>query len=372
MDKKRFFNFGIEVDKSEYVNFLSNKEDVLKENSNWLINIINNENTRLYQFQTKAEILITIYLGLLSVLLGSAIFGIFKDFINSNEGTILLVINSLISLIIFAYGLYKLVVVINPELYNVLDATLVLEKNTKRTEWLKKSICDCLNTYRKNLPKIETISFNIRTSIDCLIFTIFGITTALTFRFVKILTEDVIYIRLYVVLGVFVEIIILIIFIYMIKIRPRQYKENRTEENMMIKEIKKWKWELLIAGILVFMMIIDRFYGNDYTFKWIESFIFGVGLSLLFFMMLRKWILYKFSAEKLKRAKLIFKNSSEFMFFLALFAPTVYLGLIAMDLSKEPTINVAVDLIKHIYLFFLTYGAAFGCGVSRYFLTIYL
>ena len=37
MDKKDFFNFDIDIDKSKYLKFLRNDDEILKENSNWLI-----------------------------------------------------------------------------------------------------------------------------------------------------------------------------------------------------------------------------------------------------------------------------------------------------------------------------------------------
>jgi len=177
MDKKDFFQKeASEINRNDIIDSLvSDTSEVLNEKYLWVSKICDNEENRNNSFRTKAEILLGIHIGFISLLLGGSFLSIFSEFIKNNLG---MLFTGFIIIFIFGsplFGIfYSLKVVGIPSFINVIDPTLSLKHYKSKEDWLKEVIGDTLMVYKKNLKIIGSNAFYTRLSFDFLLIAIFS------------------------------------------------------------------------------------------------------------------------------------------------------------------------------------------------------
>ncbi|CAD6493105.1 MAG: hypothetical protein DIAAKJNI_00441 [Candidatus Argoarchaeum ethanivorans] len=226
MDKKDFFQKeASEINRKDIINSLvSDANEVLNEKYLWVSKICDNEENRNNSFHTKAEILLGIHIGFISLLLGGSFFSIFSEFIKNNLG---MLFTGFIIIFIFGsplFGIfYSLKVVGIPSFINVIDPTLSLKPYKSKEDWLKEVIGDTLMVYKKNLKIIESNAFYTRLSFDFLLIAIFSAISAVIVMKSFSLAEQQIVLNNLIYGGIIGIIFFLIVKYYLIN-KPRGYK----------------------------------------------------------------------------------------------------------------------------------------------------
>lgn len=226
MDKKDFFQKeASEMNRNDIIDSLkSDTNEVLNEKYHWVSKICDNEDNRNNSFRTKAEILLGIHIGFISLLLGGSFFGIFSELMKNNLG---MLFTGFILIFISGsplFGIYySLKVVGIPSFINVIDPTLSLIPYKSKEDWLKEVIGEILIVYKKNLKMIGSNAFYTRLSFDFLIIGIFAAILAVivmkSFSFAEqeIILSNLIY-------GGIIGILLFIIIRFFLINKPRGYK----------------------------------------------------------------------------------------------------------------------------------------------------
>ena len=231
MDKKDFFQKeASEINRQDIINSLaSDTNEVLNEKYLWVSKICDDEENRNNSFRTKAEILLGIHIGFISLLLGGSFFSIFPEFIKNNLG---MLFTGFIIIFIFGsplFGIfYSLKVVGIPSFINVIDPTLSLKPYKSKEDWLKEVIGDTLMVYKKNLKIIESNAFYTRLSFDFLLIAIFSaILAVIVMKSFSLAEQQIVLNNL--IYGGIIGIIFLLIVKYFLINKPRGYKLGISE-----------------------------------------------------------------------------------------------------------------------------------------------
>lgn len=231
MDKKDFFQKeASEINRQDIINSLaSDTNEVLNEKYLWVSKICDDEENRNNSFRTKAEILLGIHIGFISLLLGGSFFSIFSEFIKNNLG---MLFTGFIIIFIFGsplFGIfYSLKVVGIPSFINVIDPTLSLKPYKSKEDWLKEVIGDTLMVYKKNLKIIESNAFYTRLSFDFLLIAIFSaILAVIVMKSFSLAEQQIVLNNL--IYGGIIGIIFLLIVKYFLINKPRGYKLGISE-----------------------------------------------------------------------------------------------------------------------------------------------
>jgi len=224
MDTKTFFDVNQKLKKSDIIASLNKNKDILEQDYNLINKLLENENDRTNSYRTKTEILLALYSGFISAILGGNFLGIFSGLSKTENGVAILFCSSIFIMIMTSIGIIQLLLIIHPKQFDVVDPTLTIRPHKTTIEWFQDVIADQLSVYRNNLPRISQMFFRIRRSIDCLVLSIFTtiviIISSILWSFISSNPNKI----LSIISGIILGVILIIISIYVINIKPRPYK----------------------------------------------------------------------------------------------------------------------------------------------------